>query len=127
MVRLKGGDTAFFSRMASEIAALTNDDINFEIVPGVCSASAAAADLGIPLTAGADFKGLLVASAHHPEALPWASWGPESVSTLALLMAGKSVEAVAAGCGGAGWPQDTPVRASSLLPGWVRKTTCARA
>ncbi|MEK6781790.1 MAG: uroporphyrinogen-III C-methyltransferase [Bacteroidota bacterium] len=51
VLRLKGGDVSFFSNILSELRALIENDVSFEIIPGVTSASGAAAYAGIPLTA----------------------------------------------------------------------------
>jgi len=51
VVRLKGGDVSFFSNVLAELNALTEHEIPYEIIPGVTSASGAAAYAGIPLTA----------------------------------------------------------------------------
>jgi uroporphyrin-III C-methyltransferase len=50
VVRLKSGDSGMFGRLEEEITALNEAGIPFEIIPGVTSASAAAATAGIPLT-----------------------------------------------------------------------------
>jgi uroporphyrin-III C-methyltransferase len=50
VVRLKGGDPLLFGRAQEEIAALRRAGIDFEIVPGVTAAAAAAAELGVSLT-----------------------------------------------------------------------------
>lgn len=50
VVRLKGGDPAIFGRVAEEITACRENDIEIEIVPGVTAACAAAADLQTSLT-----------------------------------------------------------------------------
>ncbi|MBI3333761.1 MAG: uroporphyrinogen-III C-methyltransferase [Candidatus Omnitrophica bacterium] len=50
VVRLKGGDPTLFGRIGEEIEALDQEKIPFEVVPGVSSAWAAAAAVGIPLT-----------------------------------------------------------------------------
>lgn len=50
IVRLKSGDGGLFGRLEEELIALRAAGIGFEIVPGVASPFAAAADLGIPLT-----------------------------------------------------------------------------
>ncbi|MDR2171214.1 MAG: uroporphyrinogen-III C-methyltransferase [Planctomycetaceae bacterium] len=50
VVRLKGGDPHIFGRLNEEIDALTNAKIQYEIVPGITSASAAAWCAGVSLT-----------------------------------------------------------------------------
>jgi uroporphyrin-III C-methyltransferase len=50
VVRLKSGDSGIFGRLEEELDALRAAGIPREIVPGVTSASAAAAAAGIPLT-----------------------------------------------------------------------------
>jgi uroporphyrin-III C-methyltransferase len=50
VVRLKGGDPMLFGRAQEEIEALNKAGVPFEVVPGVSSALAASADLGISLT-----------------------------------------------------------------------------
>ncbi len=50
VVRLKGGDPAFFSRAGEEVAACRTAGIPVTIVPGVTTASAAAASLQLSLT-----------------------------------------------------------------------------
>ncbi|TAJ47711.1 MAG: uroporphyrinogen-III C-methyltransferase [Chitinophagaceae bacterium] len=51
VVRLKGGDVAFFSNVLDELEVLVANKISYEIVPGVTAASGASAYAGIPLTA----------------------------------------------------------------------------
>ncbi|MBN1787531.1 MAG: uroporphyrinogen-III C-methyltransferase [Sedimentisphaerales bacterium] len=50
IARLKGGDAMIFGRATEEIKCLIENDIDFEIVPGITAASAAAACAGIVLT-----------------------------------------------------------------------------
>jgi uroporphyrin-III C-methyltransferase len=50
VVRLKGGDPMLFGRAQEEIAALEAARIAYEVVPGVTSALAAAAEAGVSLT-----------------------------------------------------------------------------
>jgi uroporphyrin-III C-methyltransferase len=51
VLRLKGGDIAFFSNVLDELIALQENNISFEIIPGITAASGASAYTGIPLTA----------------------------------------------------------------------------
>ncbi|MCX8491803.1 MAG: uroporphyrinogen-III C-methyltransferase [Cyclobacteriaceae bacterium] len=51
IVRLKGGDVAFFSNVLEELETLIAHQIPYEIIPGITSASGASAYAGIPLTA----------------------------------------------------------------------------
>ena len=50
IVRLKSGDPAIFGRLDEEIDALENAGVSWQIVPGITSASAAAAAIGTSLT-----------------------------------------------------------------------------
>ncbi|HET9405122.1 MAG TPA: uroporphyrinogen-III C-methyltransferase [Burkholderiales bacterium] len=50
VVRLKGGDPMLFGRAQEEIAALEAAGVPYEVVPGVTSALAAAAEAGVSLT-----------------------------------------------------------------------------
>ncbi|WP_377186556.1 uroporphyrinogen-III C-methyltransferase [Ruegeria meonggei] len=50
VVRLKSGDGGLFGRLEEELTALRAAEIDYEIIPGIPSAVAAAAAAGIPLT-----------------------------------------------------------------------------
>lgn len=51
VVRLKGGDVAFFSNVLDELETLQQHNIAYEIIPGITAASGASAYAAIPLTA----------------------------------------------------------------------------
>jgi len=51
VLRLKGGDVAFFSNVLDELITCKEHNIPFEIIPGITAASGASAYTGIPLTA----------------------------------------------------------------------------
>ncbi len=78
VVRLKSGDPLVFGRASEEIAALTEANIPFEIVPGITAAFAVAAALKTPLTDRGSASKLIFATAHH------AAPGPDSPARLAL-------------------------------------------
>jgi uroporphyrin-III C-methyltransferase len=50
VVRLKSGDPGIFGRLNEELESLRASKIGFEIVPGITTANAAAASLGVSLT-----------------------------------------------------------------------------
>ena len=50
VIRLKSGDAGVFGRLDEEIDALDQAGLQFEIIPGITTAAAAAADMGVSLT-----------------------------------------------------------------------------
>jgi uroporphyrin-III C-methyltransferase/precorrin-2 dehydrogenase/sirohydrochlorin ferrochelatase/uroporphyrin-III C-methyltransferase len=67
VLRLKGGDVSFFSNLLSELESLVENNIPFEIIPGVTAASGAAAYAGIPLTARGYASSVRFLAYTHPE------------------------------------------------------------
>jgi len=63
--RLQGGDALLFGRSGEEIAMLKQAGVPWRIIPGVTSASAAAADLGLPLTQRGVSQGLSFITGHQ--------------------------------------------------------------
>jgi uroporphyrin-III C-methyltransferase len=68
VVRLKGGDPHIFGRAAEELIALRAAGVDAEVVPGVSSAIAAPAAVGIPLTTRLAASGFTVITAHQDPA-----------------------------------------------------------
>jgi siroheme synthase len=64
-VRLKSGDPAVFGRLGEELDALRRAGIEFEIIPGITAASAAAAAAKITLTDRRAASALVVVTAHN--------------------------------------------------------------
>ncbi len=76
VVRLKSGDPLIFGRASEEIEALQNAGVEFEIVPGITSALAAAAAARVSLTDRRIASQVLFTTAHRKGgemALDWTS------------------------------------------------------
>lgn len=93
VLRLKGGDVAFFSNVLDELITLKQHHIPFEIIPGITAASGASAYASIPLTAR-----------NHSQGVQWLTYNPnshfteekwkelaQSNDTLVFYMAAKNV------------------------------------
>mgnify|MGYP001153123808 FL=1 len=97
VARLKGGDPMVFGRAGEEVAALRKAGVDYQIVPGVTSALAAAADTATPVTLRNVSPGFVFATAHgasSEELKHWASLA-QSGLTLALYMGGQIASATA--------------------------------
>jgi uroporphyrin-III C-methyltransferase len=119
VVRLKSGDAGIFGRLEEEIDALRKASIAYEIIPGVTSASVAAAAGGIPLTrrhtsrrvqfiTGADVTGQL------PADLNWAALADPD-STTAVYMGQRTFPALVAKLIEHGMAADTPALLAESL------------
>lgn len=90
VVRLKGGDPFLFGRGGEEAEALAAAGVEFEVVPGISSALAAAAYAGIPVTHRRHASSVLIAAGHEDPARPrsrahWEALG-RGADTLVFLM-----------------------------------------
>ena len=65
VVRLKGGDPFVFGRGGEEILALMENDIKFEVIPGVTSAIGAPTSLGLPVTHRAIATSVTLVTGHE--------------------------------------------------------------
>lgn len=107
VVRLKSGDPFVFGRTTSEIQALKQAGIPFEVVPGISSALAAPLLAGIPLTDPVMSRCFAVLSAHEPEALDWDSLA--ALDTLVILMGTRHLDWMVAALLERGRSPHTPV------------------
>ena len=74
VVRLKGGDVSFFSNVLDELNALRENNIEYEIIPGITAASGAAAYAGFPLTARNFANGVRFLTAFENEIISDEYW-----------------------------------------------------
>jgi len=114
VVRLKGGDPTVFGRLDEEIDALDAAGIEWEIVPGITAASAAAAAAGHSLTRRGvarrvDIVTPRLGRGEDPaESDGWAE-GLNPQGTVVLYMAGRIAARCSATLMGRGFAPDTPV------------------
>ena len=111
--RLKGGDPFVFGRGGEEAQVLANEDIPFEVVPGVSSSIAAPAYAGIPLTHRLYSSSFAVIPGYEDttkeeSSIDWAKLAT-GVGTLVFLMAVKNIDLLTEKLIENGRSPDTPV------------------
>lgn len=111
--RLKGGDPFIFGRGGEEAEVLKQNNIKFEIVPGVTSAIAAPAYAGIPLTHRSANSTLALVTGHEDpkkseSSIDWASLA-KGMGTIVFLMGVKNLPKISAKLIENGKSPDTPV------------------
>lgn len=74
VVRLKGGDCGIFGRLDEEIEALTARGIPFRILPGLTSATVAAAEIGQSLTRRGRNASLRIVTGHDMAGFAEQDW-----------------------------------------------------
>jgi uroporphyrin-III C-methyltransferase len=130
VVRLKGGDPFLFGRGGEEILALQEAGVPWHVVPGVSSASAAAAVAGIPLTLRGTASAVSFVTGHGqdgllPREIDWDALG-RTGGTIVAFMALTRLDQIALRLLAAGLPASTPVAAiaRATLPGqMILRTT----
>ncbi len=111
--RLKGGDPFIFGRGGEEAEALSKEEIDFEVVPGVSSAIAAPAYAGIPLTHRLLSSSFAVIPGYEDatkkeSTIEWAKLAT-GVGTLVFLMGVKNIDVITEKLIENGRSPDTPV------------------
>ncbi|MCY6379222.1 siroheme synthase CysG [Hoeflea prorocentri] len=111
VVRLKSGDPLVYGRAAEEMSALRDAGIAYEIVPGITSAFAAAADFELPLTLRGVASSMVFTTGHDLKGKVLPDWARLAVSgaTIAVYMGRTVAASVAERLTAAGLATDTPV------------------
>ncbi len=110
VVRLKGGDPLIFGRAAEEMAALRQSNIEFEVVPGVTAALAAAATAQISLTDRRSSHALVFLTGHHASESDPTNW-PALASvgaTIVVYMPGRQLRLLVRKLRSAGMSPEMP-------------------
>jgi uroporphyrin-III C-methyltransferase len=111
VLRLKGGDVAFFSNVLDELQTLVEHNIKFEIIPGITAAAGASAYAGMPLTARGFSQGVHFFTFNPNSTYTHHQWQSlaETDDTLVVYMAVKNLGRLAAILMQYSRPPDTPI------------------
>ncbi|MBQ2626599.1 MAG: uroporphyrinogen-III C-methyltransferase [Eubacterium sp.] len=111
VVRLKGGDPFLFGRGGEELELLAENDVAFEVIPGVTSAIAVPAYNGIPVTHRDWASSVHIITAHRrAEKTDPINYKAlvEMGGTFVFLMGVRALPEICAGLMEAGMPAETP-------------------
>lgn len=112
VVRLKGGDPFIFGRGSEEAAALRNAGIEFEVVPGITAATAAAGYAGISVTHRAHASAVALITGHEDPTKPDSSLDYDVLAkfpgTLVFYMGLHKLERIVESLIQAGKAEETP-------------------
>ena len=113
VVRLKGGDPSVYGRAAEERAFLESKGVHVEVVPGVTTASAAAAQFGFSLTERKSARRVMLATGRTLAGAEtdWSAVGNKE-TTLCLYMGCADIAGIAQRLMDAGRAPDTPAIAA---------------
>lgn len=96
VLRLKGGDVSLFSNVLDELNILIENEISYEIIPGISAAFGAAAYTGIPLTAREYSRGVRFLTLYDLKYVTenqWKDWATTE-DTLVFYMSGQRLNAL---------------------------------
>ena len=120
VVRLKGGDPFLFGRGGEEWQAACAHGIEVEAIPGITSAMAAGAALGVPLTHRDACHGVALVTGHRQPGAPQPDWQALAKSglTIVVYMGMANAAAITANLIAGGMSPATPALAiaSATLP-----------
>lgn len=111
VVRLKGGDSFVFGRGGEELELLAEENIPFEVIPGITSSIAGAAYAGIPITHRDYASSFHVITGHAKE-----NGSPDidfealvkMKGTIVFMMSVSGIKEICKGCLDAGMDKDMP-------------------
>ncbi len=113
VVRLKGGDPFIFGRGGEEVEELAAEGVDFEVVPGVTSASAAATYAGIPITHREYTASVAFVTGHEDPEKKFSTINWDKLAagagTLVIYMGIKNLPDIAGKLMAAGRAPETPV------------------
>jgi uroporphyrinogen III methyltransferase/synthase len=112
IVRLKGGDPFLLGRGAEEVELLADNNIDFEVIPGISSVVAAPTYAGIPLTHRRFSSSLTITTGHEDplkkkSGVNWTSLAQEN-GTLVILMGLANLPQIVKKLISAGKSENTP-------------------
>jgi len=110
VLRLKGGDPFIFGRGGEEIAELIDENIEFQVVPGITAASGCASYAGIPLTHRDHSQACIFVTGHRREGGDDLNWEMLSHAnqTVVFYMGLDNVERICSSMKAHGRAADTP-------------------
>lgn len=96
VVRLKGGDVSIFSNILDELQVLSENKIDYEIIPGITAATGVAAFAAIPLTARNFSKGVRFLTYYKTDLLTEEYWKDlaETDDTLVFYMSAENASEI---------------------------------
>jgi uroporphyrin-III C-methyltransferase/precorrin-2 dehydrogenase/sirohydrochlorin ferrochelatase len=126
VVRLKGGDPMVFGRAGEEIACLEAAAIEVQVVPGITSALAMAAQLGVSLTHRDHAQSVRLVTGHSrrgglPADIDWAGLADAATTTI-FYMGGRTAGLISERLIAQGLPPQTP----AVIVQSVARSTCRR-
>ena len=108
VVRLKSGDPLIFGRAAEEMAALNEAGVEFEVVPGITAAFAAAAAIPCSLTDRNAASNVIFSTGHHAQSHNHAPVPELEDATRIVYMPGRDLSLLALEWLQEGLPADFP-------------------
>jgi len=108
VVRLKCGDPLIFGRAAEEMEALRDTGVEFEVVPGITSALAAAAAIPVSLTDRRFASSVKFSTGHHAQSHDGGAMPAVENTTRVVYMPGRDLTLLAAEWKSEGLPAEFP-------------------